>query len=132
MIDSIKFCKSLNVDGVVLGCLDSDNNLDFSQISKLASIAKPLKVIVHKAIDYSNSVIGSFEKIIQDPNINGVLTSGGKQFAKDGLKSLKKMLDLAPNNFEVISAGGITFQNFQSIHSILNGKYYHGKKIIKI
>ena len=132
MIDGIEFCKSLNVDGVVLGCLDSENNLDFTQISKLASIAKPLKVIVHKAIDYSNSVIGSFEKIIQDPNINGVLSSGGKQFAKDGLKSLKKMLDLAPNNFEVISAGGITFQNFQTIHSILNGKYYHGKKIIKI
>jgi copper homeostasis protein CutC len=42
------------------------------------------------------------------------------------------MLDLAPNNFEVICAGGITFQNFQIIHSILNGKYYHGKKIIKI
>jgi len=132
MIDSIEFCKSLNVDGVVLGCVDSENILDFTQISKLASIAKPLKVIVHKAIDYSNSVIGSFEKIIQDPNINGVLSSGGKQFAKDGLKSLKKMLDLAPNNFEVISAGGITFQNFQIIHSILNGKYYHGKKIIKI
>ena len=41
------------------------------------------------------------------------------------------MLDLAPNNFEVISAGGITFENFQNIHSELNGKFYHGKKIIK-
>ena len=131
MIESIKFCKSLNIDGVVLGCLDSKNNLDFTQISELASIAKPLNVIIHKAIDYSSSVISSFEKIIQYSNINGVLSSGGKQFAKDGLKYLKKMLDLAPNNFEVISAGGITFENFQNIHSELNGKFYHGKKIIK-
>ena len=62
MIESIKFCKSLNIDGVVLGCLDSKNNLDFTQISELASIAKPLNVIIHKAIDYSSSVISSFEK----------------------------------------------------------------------
>ena len=44
MIDSIEFCKSLNVDGVVLGCLDSENNLDFTQISKLASIAQHRKI----------------------------------------------------------------------------------------
>ena len=41
------------------------------------------------------------------------------------------MLDLSPNNFEVICAGGITFENFNHLHSLVHGKYYHGKKIIK-
>ena len=131
MFEVIKFCKSLKVDGIVTGCLNINNELDIDQISDLAVLSKPLKFIVHKAIDHSNSVIKSFEKIILNPNINGVLSSGGKQFAVDGSEYLKKMLDLAPDNFEVISAGGITHENFEIIHSKLIGKFYHGKKIIK-
>lgn len=131
MKNTIKICKSLKVDGVVFGCLNKENDLDYDQINDLAEFSKPLKVIIHKAIDFSNSVFGSFEKIILNKNINGVLTSGGEQFAKDGLKTLKKMVDLAPENFEVICAGGITNENFDKIHFELNAKFYHGKKIIK-
>ena len=35
-------------------------------------------------------------------------------------------------NFEIINAGGITYKNFNELHSLIQGKYYHGKKIIKI
>ena len=42
------------------------------------------------------------------------------------------MLDLVPENFEIINAGGITYKNFNELHSLIQGKYYHGKKIIKI
>jgi copper homeostasis protein CutC len=40
------------------------------------------------------------------------------------------MLVLVPDRFEIIMAGGITFENFDKLHSIANGKFYHGKKII--
>ena len=42
------------------------------------------------------------------------------------------MLDLAPDSFEIISAGGITFENINVVHSLINGKYYHGKKLIRL
>ena len=42
------------------------------------------------------------------------------------------MLDLSPENFEIICAGGITFENFNYLHKKINAKYYHGKKIINI
>ena len=45
---------------------------------------------------------------------------------------IKKMLDLSPENFEIICAGGITFENFNYLHKKINAKYYHGKKIINI
>ena len=131
MINTIKLCKSLNVDGIVIGCLNESNDLDYHQINYLADYAKPLKVIVHKAIDYSNSVLSSFKNLILNKNINGILTSGGAQFASDGLKTLKKMVDLAPENFEVICAGGITHENFDKIHLELNARFYHGRKLIK-
>ena len=132
MIDDIKFCKSLGVDGVVFGCLDENSNFQMDQINRLSIIAKPLNVIIHKAIDYTNSVLDSLSLISKNSNINGVLTSGGERFAINAVETLKKMLVLVPDKFEIIIAGGITFENFESLHALSNGKFYHGKKIINI
>ena len=132
MIDDIKFCKSLGVDGVVFGCLDENSNFQMDQINRLSIIAKPLNVIIHKAIDYTNSVLDSLSLISKNSNIDGVLTSGGERFAINAVETLKKMLVLVPDKFEIIIAGGITFENFESLHALSNGKSYHGKKIINI
>ena len=132
MIEDINFCKSLGLDGVVFGCLDENSNFDMTQMNKLSKIAKPLNVIIHKAIDSTNSVINSLSLISNNKNINGVLTSGGQRFAVNAIDILKKMLDLARDGFEIISAGGITYENFDKLHSQIEGKYYHGKKIIKL
>jgi copper homeostasis protein CutC len=72
----------------------------------------------------------SLSLISNNSNINGVLTSGGERFAINAVETLKKMLVLVPDRFEIIMAGGITFENFDKLHSIINGKFYHGKKII--
>ncbi|MDA7731212.1 copper homeostasis protein CutC [Flavobacteriaceae bacterium] len=130
MIDDIKFCKNLGLDGVVFGCLDEEYNFKMKQINRLSEVAKPLNVIIHKAIDSTSSVIESLSLISKNSNINGVLTSGGERFAINAVETLKKMLVLVPNRFEIIIAGGITFQNFDKLNDIVNGKFYHGKKII--
>lgn len=90
MIDDIKFCKSLGVDGVVFGCLDENSNFQMDQINRLSIIAKPLNVIIHKAIDYTNSILDSLSLISKNSNINGVLTSGGERFAINAVETLKK------------------------------------------
>ena len=131
MLDEISYCKKIGVDGVVLGCLDNDSNFNMNQIEFLSKKSKPLNVIIHKSIDRTKSVTLSLSQLIQNRDINGVLTSGGHRFAKDAIKTLKKMLDLAPERFEVICAGGITFENLNNLHSLINGKYYNGKKILK-
>ena len=132
MIDDIEFCKSFGLDGVVFGCLDENSNFKMDQINRLSKIAKPLKVIIHKAIDYTNSVTDSLSLLSTNSNINGVLTSGGERFAINAVETLKKMLVLVPDRFEIIIAGGITFENFKSLHASINGRFYHGKKIINI
>ena len=132
MIEDINYCKELGVDGVVFGCLNKDSNLNMTQINLLSDIAKPLNVIIHKAMDKTDSVLNSLLLLLKNKNINGVLSSGGKTFAIDATETLKKMLDLVPDNFEIINAGGITYKNFNELHSLIQGKYYHGKKIIKI
>ena len=47
-----------------------------------------------------------------------------------GLDNLKKMIAISPPDFEIISAGKITHENFDHLHEKIQGKFYHGKKIV--
>ena len=76
MIDDIEFCKRVGLDGVVFGCLNENSNFHINQINRLSKISKPLNVIIHKAIDSTNSVLDSLSLISKNSNINGILTSG--------------------------------------------------------
>ena len=104
--------------------------LDIHSIDLLTEISKPLNVIIHKAIDKTPNPYESLKMILKNKKINGVLTSGGKKKAFSAVKTLKKMLALVPDDFELICAGGITYKNLPDLHSELQGKYYHGRRII--
>ena len=130
MKETIDFCKDQKFDGVVFGCLDDDNELDLNKIKYLADFAKPLNVIIHKAIDLTSSPVNSLKKLLEINNVNGVLSSGGFETAELGTEVLKKMINISPNEFEIISAGKITNQNFKILHEKIDGKFYHGRKIV--
>jgi copper homeostasis protein len=130
MKETIEFCKNQKFDGVVFGCLDDNNELDLNKIKYLADFAKPLNVIIHKAIDLTSSPVNSLKKLLEIDNVNGVLSSGGFDTAELGTEVLKKMINISPNDFEIISAGKITNQNFKILHEKIDGKFYHGRKIV--
>ena len=130
MKETIKFCKNQKFDGVVFGCLDEDNELDLNKIKYLADFSKPLNVIIHKAIDLTSSPVNSLKKLLEINSVNGVLSSGGFETAELGTEVLKKMINISPNEFEIISAGKITNQNFKILHEKIDGKFYHGRKIV--
>jgi len=130
MKKTINYCKKMNFDGVVFGCLNEKLELDLQKIEVLSVLAKPLKVIIHKAIDLTNSPLKSLNNLIEINSVDGVLTSGGAKTALNGIEVLKKMMNVIPKNFELISAGKITDQNFSLIHKNIKGRFYHGKKIV--
>ena len=132
MLRDISNFKKIDVDGIVIGCLKEDDEIDLKKINLLVEKAKPLKVIFHKAIDITSDPLESLKNLIKNSNIDGVLTSGGFNKAEDGVKLLKKMLDICPINFELIIAGKITSENINKINQKLSAKFYHGKKIVGV
>ena len=127
MLRDISTFKKIDIDGIVIGCLNKDDEIDLKKINLLIEKARPLKVIFHKAIDITSDPLKSLKNLIKYSNINGVLTSGGFKKAEDGVKLLKKMLDICPINFELIIAGKITSENINKINQKLSAKFYHGK-----
>ena len=132
MLRDISTFKKIDIDGIVIGCLNKDDEIDLKKINLLIEKARPLKVIFHKAIDITSDPLKSLKNLIKYSNINGVLTSGGFKKAEDGIKLLKKMLDICPLNFELIIAGKITSENINKINQKLSAKFYHGKKIVGV
>ena len=132
MLRDISTFKKIDIDGIVIGCLNKDDEIDLKKINLFIEKARPLKVIFHKAIDITSDPLKSLKNLIKYSNIDGVLTSGGFKKAEDGLKLLKKMLDICPINFELIIAGKITLENINKINQKLSAKFYHGKKIVGV
>ena len=132
ILRDISTFKKIDIDGIVIGCLDKDDEIDLKKINLLVEKAKPLKVIFHKAIDITSDPLKSLKNLIKNSNIDGVLTSGGFKKAEDGVKLLKKMLDICPINFELIIAGKITSENVNKLNQKLSAKFYHGKKIVGV
>ena len=129
--ETINICKKIKIDGVVFGSLNDENEIDFEILKYISKISKPLKLIFHKAIDFTPDFIKSFNSLIDSKLVDGVLTTGGKEKAIDNLDLLSKISSTIPEDFEFIACGNITYENYDYIHSIIKSNFYHGKKIIK-
>lgn len=129
MCQSILLCKSVGVDGVVFGILKEDKELNLEAIKTLVDLAKPLNVVIHKAIDETANPYEGMRQLQQVEGVNGILTSGGAVSALDGIDMLQKMT-IHQEDLLIIVAGGVTIQNRERIHNLIGAKEYHGKLIV--
>lgn len=130
MTVAIEFCKSIGVEGVVFGVLNDDLSMDIAAISKLLTIAKPLKVVIHKAIDETPNLLETVRELIDIGGVTTILTSGGAATALEGKETLKQMLELAQRKIEIMPAGKVTSENVEALHGFLGSTAYHGKCIV--
>ena len=131
MAEEIAFFKSKGVYGVVFGVTTAENNLDIPVIKRLAQLAKPMNVCVHKAIDTVNDTWADFQRLYNEvPEVDAVLTSGGEPTAKDGAALLRKMTELGGDKLKVVVAGKVTNDNIDELFDLIGSPEYHGKKIV--
>ncbi|WBL22879.1 copper homeostasis protein CutC [Zunongwangia sp. HRR-M8] len=132
MKKDIEFCHQVGVEGVVFGILNTDNTLDLDRISTLVAHSKPLKVVIHKAIDETPDILKATEDLVKIDGISTILTSGGKTTAKEGISTLKEMLAIADKKLEIMPAGRITSSNLGEMHKCIGARAYHGRKIVGV
>ena len=130
MKSDINYCKSIGVQEIVLGALNKDRGVDDRLTQMLANLAIPMKVTFHKAIDSVSNFMSSLKTLSTMENIDSVLTSGTKENALAGKKYIKLASEEFSGVLNIIAAGSITNTNLKEIHSELNVKEYHGKKIV--
>jgi len=122
--------RSWGVQGIVIGLLDEQGEVDIAPTSRLALAAGPLSVTFHKAIDETADLLQSLQRLQAIPGIDAILTSGGAPTAEQGNATLIQMIQQAPPHLQIIPAGRITALNVNSIHQALGASEYHGRRIV--
>ncbi len=127
--DQIEICHELQIKEIVFGAL-KNNSLDLNMITKIAQIAFPMEITIHKAIDLSSDPIEDLERLKEIPNICSVLSSGQKPKAIEGIKMLKAMNLACSEELQLIVAGKVTQENIDFLRRNTGAKEYHGRKIV--
>lgn len=135
MKDDIQMAALLNSDGVVFGCLTSDNKLDKDKMKQLIDLARSLnlEIVMHMAFD--EIAPEQWEETIDwlaKHGIKRILTHGGplSQSMFNTIPNLRKVIDLARNKIEILPGGGINSDNLFQVDKLLHCDQYHGSKII--
>jgi copper homeostasis protein len=126
----IEFFKQSGVAGVVFGLLTEEGTIDITNTSRLAKLASPLEVTFHKAIDYSNDILKSFQELNAIDGITRVLTSGGMDTAWSGRDILKQMHESPICRIKIIAAGKVLPENRVQIAEYTGVSELHGRRIV--
>jgi copper homeostasis protein len=124
MEKDIATAKELGADGVVLGVLDADGNVDAKRIAQLLERARPMKITCHRAIDMSRDLLKSLEALI-GLGADYVLTSGGRQTAIQGSANIASMVRAANGRIVVMAGSGIHERNVRQLIAETGVKEIH-------
>ncbi len=112
--EDIRQAKSLGADGVVIGCLTADGDIDLPTTRRLAELARPLNVTFHRAFDMCRDPSASLETLIS-LGIDRVLTSGQEATAWEGAELIATLQKQAAGRIIVMPGGGLTVRNIRKL-----------------
>lgn len=114
MLQDIRMCKSLGVNGVVFGCLTPFGDLHMLYMKELMKAAEGLSVTCHRAFDMTRDPFESMEKLI-DLGVDRILTSGQQTSAEKGIPLLQKLVEKADDRIIIMPGCGINENNIARI-----------------
>jgi copper homeostasis protein len=120
----IETAKVEGADGVVIGLLTVDGEIDAERTGELLTLARPLSVTFHRAFDMTRDPVQALEALV-DLGVDRVLTSGQEATVLEGLSLLTKLFELAGERIIVMPGGGISSRNIGGIVDVLNPKEVH-------
>jgi len=110
MRKDIDLAKKLGANGVVLGILLPDGQVDVARTKALVDYAYPMKVTFHRAFDLTPDPIKALKAVIET-GAERILTSGLKPSALEGIDLLQKLSKEAGKSIEIMAGSGVSHHN---------------------
>ncbi|GAA4681834.1 copper homeostasis protein CutC [Phytohabitans rumicis] len=116
MLRDIEVAASSGANGVVLGALTPDGDVDVPLCRQLMAAAGGLSVTFHRAFDMARRPLDALEAVI-DLGVDRLLTSGQEASALEGTPLIAELVAAAGDRVVVMAGGGITERNVARILS---------------
>lgn len=129
MEEDIDICKRIGVDGIVIGALTEDGEIDETAIKRLVDRAGDMSITFHMAFDEIEDSKTALDKLV-DLGVERVLTKGGQGKALDNQDALRKLVQYAGDRIIILAGGGVTKDNYMELVENTGVKEVHGTRIV--
>lgn len=116
--------KQLGADGVVLGQLQPDGNIDCAALQPLVDLARPLQLTFHRAFDLCSDPNRALEEII-GLGFDYLLTSGQQPTAIAGSELIASLIRQAAGRIAIMPGGGVTEDNIRQLAEATGAQQFH-------
>jgi copper homeostasis protein len=123
-LDDIAHCRSLGCDGVVVGALTPDGEVDRDACARFVEAASGMGVTFHRAFDLVADQAQALEALI-DLGFERVLTSGGMPSAMAGASLLSRLVAQAGGRITVMPGAGIHPDNIAALRELTRAREFH-------
>jgi len=124
MLDDIAHCRSLGCDGVAVGALTPDGEVDRDACARFVAAAGGMGVTFHRAFDLVADPAAALETLI-DLGVARVLTFGGMPSAVAGAAGLARLVAQAGARITVMPGAGITPGNIAALRQATGAREFH-------
>lgn len=127
--------KKLGTDGVVLGCLTADGDLDEEALEVLIDRAIGLPITFHMAFDAmpAEKQFAAIDWLVER-GVDRILTHGGAAGTpiSDNYQHLQELISYANGRLIILPGGGVNFENAAEVAEVLGVPEVHGTKIVEL
>jgi copper homeostasis protein len=120
----IAAAKRARMDGIVLGVLIAERQVDVERTRELVKLAEPLPVTFHRAFDEVADLDTALEEVVETGAAR-ILTSGGAPTAPQGLAALAKLITAAGNRITIVPGSGISASNILEVAQRTRARELH-------
>jgi copper homeostasis protein len=124
MREDIALAAQSGADGVALGVLNADGDVDVERTRELVELARPMEVTFHRAIDMARDIESALEDVIR-AGADRILTSGAEASAMHGRHRIRKLVRGANGRIGMIAAGGVRAENVREIAQVSGALEFH-------
>ena len=124
MLYDIEMAKDLQVNGLALGCLTKEGDVDVDLLERLTAAASPLPVTFHRAFDVLRDPLAALEQIIAC-GCRRILTSGQEPDAVKGIPLIAELVKRAAGRIIIMPGCGVREDNIAHIAAKTGAGEFH-------
>lgn len=119
----VQMFRELGADGIVIGTLTEEGELNFNQMKELIQEAGDMSITLHRAFDMCKDPISTLEQV-KELGIHTILTSGQKNICTQGISLLKEMVSVS-GVIDILIGGGVDAGNIPRLYRETGATSYH-------
>lgn len=124
MIQDVQRCRELGCDGVVIGLLNRNGEVDLKRTARLIDLAYPLEVTFHRAFDRCRDPFEALEQLI-GLGCQRILTSGQQPGAPEGADLIAQLVSAADHRIIIMPGSGVRKENIRDLADRTGAREFH-------